>query len=444
MEEIARIVAEEQARHPIPGVVVGVAHGDEDLVVPFGITNVDHPVPVDENTLFQIGSITKTFLGTLVMRLVDEGRLDLDVPVRRWVPELRLRDEDVASRVTLRHLLTHTAGWFGDHFEDTGANDDALARYVGLMETFEQQVPPGTIWAYNNAAFALAGRIVEKVTDRPVERAMRELLFHPLGLRHTFFFADEVITYRTASGHNVFDGRARVARPWALARAANCLGGIVSTVPELLRYARFHMGDGTTAEGERYLSPASIALMRSHVADGPLGQWRGIAWAIQDAGGVEIVSHGGATIGQQALLQIAPSRRFALAMLTNTNEAAQIQSAMARWAWRRYLGVEHEEPAVTPHTHQGAARVAGVYRQPASELVVSADGASLTLRHRPLDSSFRKRMEEPPPVPKPVALAFCAPDRLLLLEGPLRGSQIEVLNADWIRFGSRIYRRVSE
>ncbi len=447
--EIARIVADDQARHPIPGVVVGVAVGDEEVTAPFGITNVDHPVPVDADTLFQVGSITKTFLGTLVMRLVDEGTLDLDVPVRRWVPELRLRDEDAARSVTLRHLLTHTAGWFGDHFEDTGSNDDALARYVTLMEAFEQQVPPGTIWAYNNAAFALAGRIVEKVTDRPIERAMRELLFLPLGLRHTFFFADEVITYRTASGHNVFEGAAKVARPWALARASNCLGGIVSTVPQLLRYARFHMGDGTTPEGERYLSPASIALMRSRLTDGPLGQWRGIAWAVQDAHGVDVISHGGATIGQQALLHVAPSRRFALAMLTNTNEAAQIQGAMAAWAWRRYLGLEHDEPARRPHTALEAARVAATYRQPASEARIALEGSSLVLQQRPLDSSFRRRMEEPPPIPKPVELAFCAADRLLLLEGPLKGSQIELLGdagarPEWIRFGSRIYRRVSE
>ncbi|MBU6424683.1 MAG: serine hydrolase, partial [Chloroflexi bacterium] len=67
---IARIVAAEQARHPIPGVVVGVAFGDDEIVAPFGITNVDHPLPVDAGTLFQVGSITKTFLGTLVMRLV--------------------------------------------------------------------------------------------------------------------------------------------------------------------------------------------------------------------------------------------------------------------------------------------------------------------------------------------------------------------------------------
>lgn len=445
--EVARIVAEEQARHPIPGAAVGIAFGADELTTCFGVTNVDHPLAVDPDTLFQVGSITKTFLATLVMRLVDEGTLELDLPVRRWIPELTLRDEGVAARVTLRHLLTHRAGWFGDHFEDTGNNDDALARYVALMSGFEQQVPLGTIWAYNNAAFALAGRVVEKVTHRPIEKAMRELLFVPLGLARTFFFADEVITYRTASGHNVFDDAPRVARPWALARQSNCLGGIVSTVGDLLRYARFHMGDGTTASGPPYLDPGTIALMRSRLCDGPLGQFRGIGWAVQDADGLDVVSHNGATIGQQALLQLVPARRFALAMLTNTNEAAQIQSAMTHWAWRRFLGVEPHDPVPRAHTAAEAARVAGTYRQPASEVRIAIDGDGLVLHQRPLESSFRSRMAEPPPIPKPVRLAFSAADRLLLMEGPLRGSQIEILGGgasapEWVRFGSRIFKRV--
>src|SRR5574341_1294143 len=174
------------ARYPVPGVSIGVASGDEEWTAGFGVTSVEHPLAVEADTLFQIGSITKTFLGTL----------DLDAPVRRWVPELRLRDEDAAARVTLRHLLTHRAGWFGDHFADFGDNDDALERYVDSMAELEQQTPLGEEFAYNNAAFGLAGRVVEAVTGPPIETVMRERLLAPLGLERTFFFASEVITYR--------------------------------------------------------------------------------------------------------------------------------------------------------------------------------------------------------------------------------------------------------
>lgn len=469
--EIDPIVAEEQRRHPIPGVSIGIVSGGEETLAAYGVTSVDHPLPVTSDTLFQIGSITKTFLGTLVMRLVEDGRLDLDAPVRRWVPELRLRDEDAAARATLRHLLTHRAGWFGDHFEPFGDDSDALARYVASMAELEQQVPLGTEWAYNNAAFALAGRVVEVVVERPIEQAMRELVFVPLGLARTFFFAHEVITYRVAAGHNVFrdpggaEAEARVARPWAIPRASNCVGGIVSSVPDLLRYARFHMGDGTTADGEPYLSPGSMELMRSPLVPAALGQHRGIAWSVAEEGGVRVIGHGGATIGQQALLSIAPERRAAIAMLTNSNEATQLQNAVSRWWSRRYLGVEQPPPAPIEHApgeseHVGhdAAHcplvlfaqllLTGTYRNPANELRIAMDDRGLVV-HRRLFGSLRKQMEEPPPQPEPARAAMCAGDRILLLDGPLAGTQIELLGdgsrpVEWIRFQSRLYRKDAE
>ena len=442
---VGRIVAAEQARFPVPGLSIGVLSSDEEWTAAFGVTSVDHPLEVTADTYFQIGSITKTFLGTLVMRLVEEGRLELDAPARRWVPELRLRDEDAAARATLRHLLTHTCGWFGDHFADFGPGDDCLERYVASMADLEQQVPLGAEWAYNNAAFALAGRVVERVTGRPVEAAMRELLFAPLGLARTYFFADEVVTFRVAAGHNVFDGRPRVARPWAIPRATNAVGGIVSTVPELLRYARFHMGDGRLANGDRYLSPEGLALAHSPLVPAATGLFRGIAWSVEDTSAGRVIGHNGATIGQQALLLVAPQRRAAVAMLTNSGQATQLQNAITRW-WRdRFLGLPYDPPTTRAPSFEEAQRVAGHYVNPANEVEIRVDGGRLVFQQT-LHGSLRALMEEPPPQPAPVELAFTRADRLIHLEGPLQDSIVELLgdpaNAlEWIRFGGRLYRR---
>src|SRR5215212_5884969 len=97
----------------IPGVAIGLLDRGEESVRGLGVTSVEHPLEVDGDTLFQIGSITKTFTGTAVMRLVEQGRLELDAPVRTYLPELRLKDEEAAARATMRHLLTHTGGWVG-------------------------------------------------------------------------------------------------------------------------------------------------------------------------------------------------------------------------------------------------------------------------------------------------------------------------------------------
>src|SRR2546428_9358229 len=107
--------------HPVPGVAVGLIADGQETVAGFGVTNVDHPLAVDGDTLFQIGSITKTVTATAIMRLVEAGRLSLDAPVRTYLPELRLRDEGLAAPRTLRHLPTHHGGWVRGRFRVTRA-----------------------------------------------------------------------------------------------------------------------------------------------------------------------------------------------------------------------------------------------------------------------------------------------------------------------------------
>ena len=122
-----------------------------------GVTSVDHPLPVDAGTLFQIGSTGKTYTGTVIMQLVEQGRVDLAAPVRDYLPGFQLKDEAVAREVTVLQLLNHTAGWDGDFFEDQGEGDDALARYVARMDSIEQVTPLGDTASYNNASLAVAG-----------------------------------------------------------------------------------------------------------------------------------------------------------------------------------------------------------------------------------------------------------------------------------------------
>jgi len=252
-------------RFHVPGVAVGVVHAGEETIHTFGVTSIDNPLPIQPDTLFQIGSITKTFTATALMRLVEQGKVDLEAPVRRYLPDFRLRDEEVAQQVTVRHLVTHTAGWVGDDFTDTGPGDDALARYVDNLVELPQLTPLGELWSYCNSGFAVAGRVIEVVCGQSYESAARELVLEPLGMGHSFFSAAEVMTHRFVVGHtSPFEEVAEpvVARPWPLARAANSMGGLISCVPDLLRYARVQLGRGP----RDFLAPESVARMRSPLA----------------------------------------------------------------------------------------------------------------------------------------------------------------------------------
>ena len=234
--EFRSFVEGEVTRRRVPGVAIGLLYDGQEHTAAFGVTSIANPLPVDENTLFQVGSITKTFTATAVMRLVDNGRLDLDRPVRAYLPDLRLSDPVVAATVTPRYLLTHTAGWVGDYFSDTGRGDDALARYVVEMADLEQLTPPGALYSYSNSGFALLGRLIEVLTGETFETALRRLVLAPLELEGSFLFPEEVMTHRYSVGHfGVREGRTRVLQPWHLPRSATPAGGLIASVKDLER-----------------------------------------------------------------------------------------------------------------------------------------------------------------------------------------------------------------
>jgi CubicO group peptidase (beta-lactamase class C family) len=245
---ICERVPEALESYKVPGAVLGITCCGQDLVRGFGVTKVNHPLHVDENTLFQFGSITKTFSATAVMRLVEAGRLSLEEPIRRYLPDFSMRDPAVTAELTMRHLLTHTSGFEGDFFPETDNGDDALAKFVALMAQLPQLTPLGTVWSYNNAALALAGRVIEVLTEKTYEAALKELVLLPLGLNQSFLFPTEVMVHRFAVGHASWKDRTMVLHPWQLTRASAAEGGITASVTDLLRYARFHLGDGTNEE----------------------------------------------------------------------------------------------------------------------------------------------------------------------------------------------------
>ena len=366
-DELCELVAREMVRLHIPGVALGIVNGAETFTAGFGVTNVEHPLPVDPDTLFQIGSTTKTVTATAAMRLVEQGRLDLNVPVRTYIPGLRLADEEAAAHVTLRHLFSHTAGWLGDYFDDFGNGDDALARMVAKMADLPQITPLGQYWSYNNAAFYLAGRVLEVVAGKPFETLAKELVLDPLGMNMSFFFAADCITHRVAVGHQaVYEetGTPKVAQPWWLARTGGPVGSIVSTVRDQLTYARFHMGDGCTSSGESLLSPASIALMQEPYAPAANGEFSGVAWFIHDIDGTRLVRHGGATNGQISSFLMAPGRRFAMTILTNSDRGGELNLQVTRQALLSHLGIDEKDPEPIEAGAEQLREYEGLYLRP--------------------------------------------------------------------------------
>src|SRR2546421_6376235 len=166
--KLGKVVEAAMKEFDVPGVSVGILHEGKELTAGYGITNIEFPLPVDDETLFQIGSTTKTFTATAIMQLVDDGLVDLEAPVRSFLPKFRVSEEAIGDQILVRHLLTHMGGWLGDYFDDVGRGEDALRRIVSRMASRTPQLTPlGKWWSYNNAGFYVAGRIIEVVTKKP-------------------------------------------------------------------------------------------------------------------------------------------------------------------------------------------------------------------------------------------------------------------------------------
>lgn len=448
-DDLDAYVAALQREYHVPGVALGLRHGADEYTAGYGVTNTEQPLPVDADTLFQIGSITKTLTGTVLMALVEQGRVALDAPVRAYLPDLQLADEAVAAQVTVRHLLTHSGGWLGDFFDDCGPGDDALARMLAKVARLPQLAALGELYSYNNAGFYIAGRVVEAVTGQTYEQAAAALVLAPLGMTRSFFFVRDAITYRVAAGHEaVFappgEGAVPpVARPWGLARTANAVGGLVASVRDQLRYARLHLGDPPAV-----LSAAALAEMHRPQVPAANGERLGLTWFTREVDGLLLMRHGGATNGQCATLELAPAQHFALSILTNSDRGSELHQAVAAWVFERLLGVRPAPPAQRPATAAEAAAFAGRYSAAAADRVVYLRDGELWLQMEP-KGGFPTADSPPGERPPAVRLAVCDPDTVLMLDPPYAGNRGEFLRDAkgqiiWLRAAGRIHRRQTD
>jgi CubicO group peptidase (beta-lactamase class C family) len=458
-KELEDKLAELATKLEVPGVSVGVYLDGEEIYAYHGVTSVENPLPVDEKTFFQFGSTGKTFTATAVMRLVDQGQIDLDAPVRKYVPELKLRDEDVADRVTVLQLFNHTAGWDGDMFDDTGDGDDAIEKFVARMERLQQVTPLGSAVSYNNAALVLAGRVIEKVTGKPYAQAIRELLLEPLGLTNTLMTPNEIMSRRFAVGHNksAESGEITVARPWALPTSARPAGGISANAKDQIAWARFHLGDGKAPDGTQILSSELLDRMKQPTAEMPgsaIGDYVGISWLLRDVGGVRLVGHGGSTNGQYSSFEMCPERNFAIAILTNCGpNGPELMRLLEKWALERYIGVIDSEPEQVQLAEDALAAYTGTFETIAALLEVKVEDGRLQAQTSPkpemvamLNEVAPDELPEQPPIP--LGIVAGPGDRYVVIDGPAKGMKGYFRRdadgkVDAVHMGGRLATRVS-
>ena len=419
----------------------------------FGVRNVNDPQPVTLNTVFPLASISKTVTATALMRLVEQGKVDLRAPVRRYLPDFRVADETVSRDVTVWHLVTHTGGWEGQ-LSATDKGDETLARFVANLATNMQLAPPGAAWSYNNAGFAVAGRIIEVVTGKTFSDAIDDLVFGPLGLKLAFTRVGDVVAHSPAVGHVVGpDGTPVMQRTFTLGSSPPA-GGVAMSIDNLLEYARFHLGEGLGANGSRMMARATLDAMQTpQLRKQGYDEDIGLAWHLRTVGNVRTVAHGGTFSGHILLLELVPDRQFAMAILTNAGSGWRLIQDVEREALRAYhdatfspnqaighRGLNETLPSATPLAKQPQPTAyVGQYERPMNTVDVRVENGHLVVQVRP-----RGRDAD-----APMPLTFYGTDRAIVTAGADANASVEFLRdglgaVQWVRLTGRIARRVAE
>jgi hypothetical protein len=268
------------------------------------------------------------------------------------------------------------------------------------------------------------------------------MLFDPLHLDMTFFYPSDILfTHRFAVGHYLEDKKTKVARPWAIGRAGNGVGGVVSSVKDLLKYARFHMGSGG-----RIIQRKSLEAMRIPQAEaGGRGQI-GITWFIRQVDGLTRYSHGGATHGQEALFMFIPREKFALVILTNSDHGGILNEAVLAQVLELYFDIKNKPPQILIKPKSELMEFAGSYRigTEAFDLKVKKD--MLVYHHIPL-GGFPTPDTPPGPAMPPMRFSFFDKDLVIGLDEPKKDAigdfiRNEKGRIEYFRVGGRAHKKI--
>jgi CubicO group peptidase (beta-lactamase class C family) len=397
--DFARLVRRLMARDQIPGVAVGVVErGHLAFARGFGHRDVRGRLPVTPDTLFPLGSCSKAFTATALALLAGERRIELDTPVRKYLPDFSLQDPVASASVTPRDLLTHRSGlprhdlfWYEAPF-----SRDELYRRLRFLAPAG---PPRARWRYNSLMFVVAARIVEKISGQSWESFVETRILRPLNMRRTFLSPEAMEADADhASPHALREGR---AQPMPMLKGLHAIapaGAVQSSVRELAGWLAFHATRSPGLLQARLWRELHRPAAEMPAPDHPEVQHPhyALGWIHQSYRGHTVVVHDGAIDGFTAHLGFVPATGQGLILLANRERASAALTALAYSAYDRLLrlepldwGTRLEETAEPLRADRGVAldlpikQLEGSYEHPAyGFLAIRAQGDRLVMRFR--------------------------------------------------------------
>jgi CubicO group peptidase (beta-lactamase class C family) len=360
-------------RGPVAALGIGVKRGDQLLLARgYGLADVENGVAATAETVYRIGSVTKQFTAAAVMRLVEEGAIDLEAPMTDYLPDFPVQ----GHVVTIRHLLTHTSGiksYTGlESWQPTMRLDLSDDELVAHFQDEPFDFAPGERFLYNNSGYYLLGMVIEAASGQTYREYLNEHLFGSLGLRGSSYCDERPIIPRRAEGYEVVGGELVNDAPLSM-NQPGAAGALCSTVLDMLSWA-------SALRAGEVVSPASYEQMttRSTLNDGSATGY-GFGLGVGNLEGHPRISHSGGINGFNTMLAHYPDAGLDVVVLVNTNGpfAGDVAETIARWA----LGLEVVTVADLELTADGLAVYEGVYElRPGFELTVSSREGQLWSR----------------------------------------------------------------
>ena len=383
MDEVVRASFEADE---FTGAVLVARDGEVLLDRGYGFANREWSVPNDGDTKFRLGSVTKQFTAVAIMLLNERGLVDLDAPVKTYLPDAPAAWDGV----TVRHLLTHTAGVpnFTD-FDDYGASKTLPATIDSLIGRFRDRpldFQPGEGWSYSNSGYILLTAIVEKASGKSYADFVAETLFQPLGMADSGYDSHAAVLPRRASGYAP-TARGIVNADYIDMSIPQGAGALYSTTRDLLKWEQGLFGG-------RLLTPASLALLTT-----PVRNQYAFGLAVTQAGGNTTIAHSGGIEGFNTHMAWDPDRRMTVIVLGNLNGPGSDQVAGSLMALARgetvTLASERQAVAVAPEvlrSYEGVYELAPTFAITISvvdgKLMAQATGQDAFELHPESDSRF--------------------------------------------------------
>jgi len=307
----------------IPGMAIGIVH--EDQIVHWqGFGEADSTGrPVTPQTPFQIGSLTKSFTALAVMQLVEDGKVDLDAPVQKYLPWFTLADKDAAARITVRNLLNQSSSISttdGNRFWNSNASMDNAVRQ---MSDVQLRYPVGTKYQYCNMNYVILGVVIEKVSGESYADYVNEHILIPLDMRNSYTSHEDALANGLAEGHYYILDHA-VTRDGVYPPAYLSTGLLSASVEDLTHYAIAQLNEGKYGEQTILSKDRMTELHTPGISMGAGDYHYAMGWAVGTTDGIHIIKHNGDIISYHSIVMLEPESKWGVVLLANASGFEQI------------------------------------------------------------------------------------------------------------------------